>query len=295
MMTQTILTEKANPNTTNIDMMDSYQIAQTINQEDQKIAIAIEKELPQIAKAIDLIVDSFQQGGRLAYFGAGTSGRLGVLDASEMLPTFGVADQIYAYIAGGNQALRHPVEGAEDSEELAREDLNLFNPQPQDVVVAISASGNAKYNLNVLKLAHKKGCQTIGISSNPAAKIKEFSDIFICPILGEEAITGSSRMKSGTAQKMILNMISTATMIRLGKVYHNLMIDVQTTNVKLVDRGIRIISEIGGTTYDQAKDYLAKSNNNVKIACVMAVKQCSCEQATTMLAQQGGILRKVIE
>ena len=289
------LTERKNPATVNIDLMDSTEIARTINNEDQKVALAVEKTLPEIGQAIEAIAQSFQKGGRLAYFGAGTSGRLGVLDASECRPTFGVDESmVCGYIAGGDRALRHPVENAEDSAELALKDMQQFNPSPNDVIVGISANGGPRYVLAVLEQAQKIGCKTIGISSNPEAKLKAFSDIFINPVVGEEPITGSSRMKSGTAQKMILNMLSTGAMIRIGKTYENYMIDVQMTNEKLVKRGRRIVSEIADITENEAEKYISLSGNNVKTACVMAIKKINKEQAEALLRQAGGILRRVI-
>lgn len=294
-MTALALTEKRNPATANIDLMDSTEIARTLNNEDKKVALAVEKTLPEIGQAIEAIAQAFQKGGRLAYFGAGTSGRLGVLDASECRPTFGVDESmVCGYIAGGDRALRHPVENAEDSAELGLNDLRHFNPSPDDVIVGISANGGPRYVLAVLEQAQKLGCKTIGISSNPEAKLKAFSDIFINPVVGEEPVTGSSRMKSGSAQKMILNMLSTGAMIRIGKTYQNYMIDVQMTNEKLVKRGRRIVSEIAGITEDEAEKYIDLSGNNVKTACVMAVKKIGREQAENRLRQAGGILRRVI-
>ena len=294
-MTNIALTERRNPLTTDIDLMDSYQIAQAINNEDKKVALAIEKVLPQIGKAIELIAQAFANGGRLAYFGAGTSGRLGVLDASECWPTFGVeTGMVCGFIAGGDRALRFSIENSEDSAELALADLKTFAPTPRDIVVGISASGNPRYVLTILEKAQQLGCQTIGISSNPEAKLQKYSDIFINPVVGEEAITGSSRMKSGTAQKMVLNMLSSGSMIRIGKTYQNYMIDVRMVNEKLIDRGCRFVSEIAQISYEQAQKYLELSGMNVKTACVMAIKQCAKADAEQLLQQAGGILRKVI-
>jgi len=234
-MKNVILTEKRNPNTTNIDMMNADEIAKVLNEEDKKVALAVEKCVPEIAKAIELIAQSFLKGGRLAYFGAGTSGRLGVLDASECWPTFGVEHgMVNGFIAGGDEALRYSIENSEDSAELGLQDLDKFNPNKNDVVVGISASGAPKYVLALLEEAQKRGIKTIGISSNPEAVLQKYSDIFINPVVGQEPITGSSRMKSGTAQKMILNMLSTGAMIRIGKTYENFMIDVRMVNEKLL-------------------------------------------------------------
>lgn len=289
------LTEKSNPATTDIDLMDSFHIAQAINNEDKKVALAIEKVLPEIGRAIEMIAEAFQKGGRLAYFGAGTSGRLGVLDASECWPTFGVEHgMVSGFIAGGDKALRLSVEDAEDSSEFGLSDLSAFAPTPNDVIVGISAGGNPQYVLAILEEAKKAGCRTIGISSNPDAKLKPLCDIFINPIVGEEVLTGSSRLKSGTAQKMILNMLSTGAMIRIGKTYKNYMIDVRMVNEKLLDRGCRFVSEIAKISYDEAQRYIKQSGKNVKTACVMAIKKCSKTEAEQQLAAAKGILRKVI-
>ncbi len=289
------LTEKSNPATTDIDLMDSFHIAQAINNEDKKVALAIEKVLPEIGRAIEMIAEAFQKGGRLAYFGAGTSGRLGVLDASECWPTFGVEHgMVSGFIAGGDKALRLSVEAAEDSSEFGLSDLSAFAPTPNDVIVGISAGGNPQYVLAILEGAKKAGCRTIGISSNPEAKLKPLCDIFINPIVGEEVLTGSSRLKSGTAQKMILNMLSTGAMIRIGKTYKNYMIDVRMVNEKLLDRGCRFVSEIAKISYDEARKHIEQSGKNVKTACVMAIKKCSKTEAEQQLAAAKGILRKVI-
>lgn len=294
-MSALALTEKRNPETINIDLMDSYQIARTLNHEDQKVALAVEKTLPQIGEAIEAIAQAFKRGGRLAYFGAGTSGRLGVLDASECWPTFGVEHgMVNGYIAGGDRALRYSVENSEDSAELGLQDLASFAPTPDDVVVGISANGGPRYVLAVLEQAQKCGSKTIGISSNPEAKLQKFSDIFINPIVGEEPIAGSSRMKSGTAQKMILNMLSTGAMIRIGKIYQNYMIDVRMMNEKLVERGCRIVADIAQISVEEAAKYLEAGGQSVKTACVMAVKKISREEAEKKLAETGGILRRVI-
>lgn len=288
------ITEQSNPDTVDIDIKNGAEIAKLINDEDKKVAEAVAKVLPQIGEAIDKIADSLKTGGRMAYFGSGTSGRLGILDASEMPPTYGISpDIIQAYISGGEKAIRHAVENAEDSSELAVADMRQFNPQKGDVVVAISASGNPRYGLKVLELARQAGCLTIAVTSNPEAKFKDFADIFINPILGAEAVTGSSRMKSGTAQKMILNMLSSGAMIKLGKTYHNYMIDLEVTNLKLQQRAVRFVREICNVDEKTAAAVLTKTKN-VKTACVMIKKSCTKEQAQKLLAENGGILRKVI-
>ena len=288
------ITEQSNPDTVDIDIKNGMEIAKLINDEDKKVAEAVAKVLPQIGMAIDKIADSLKTGGRMAYFGSGTSGRLGILDASEMPPTYGISpDIIQAYISGGEKAIRHAVENAEDSSELAVADMRQFNPQKGDVVVAISASGNPRYGLKVLELARQAGCLTIAVTSNPEAKFKDFADIFINPILGAEAVTGSSRMKSGTAQKMILNMLSSGAMIKLGKTYHNYMIDLEVTNLKLQQRAVRFVREICSVDEKTAAAVLTEAKN-VKTACVMIKKSCTKEQAQKLLAENDGILRKVI-
>jgi len=294
-MNKICITESRNQETVDIDLMSSLEIVKTINNEDKKVSLAIETVLPQIAQAVDAVANAFLQGGRLAYFGAGTSGRLGVLDASEMLPTFGAdPSMVQGFIAGGETALRHPVENAEDKEEFALQDLQTFQPTPKDVIVAISANGKPAYCITALKESKKIGCTTIAVSSNPNAEIAKFADIFINPIVGAEVITGSSRMKSGTAQKMILNMISTGAMIKIGKTYENYMIDLQPTNKKLIERGIRFISEICRVDTQTAQKFFEESGRQVKTACVMILKRCKKEEAEKLLAAQNGILRKVI-
>lgn len=294
-MKNLVLTEKRNPNTKNIDLMDSLDIVKTINEEDQKVAIAVSKELNKIAKAVDIIANSFLQGGNLLYFGAGTSGRLGVLDASECPPTFGVAaDMVRGYIAGGDIALRNAVEGAEDSVEQGIQDLINSKANKNDVVIGISASGNAPYVCAVLKKAQELKITTVGIACNKQAKMKEFADIFIAPEVGEEVITGSTRMKSGTAQKMILNMLTTASMIKIGKTYENLMIDVQPTNSKLIDRATRIVSEIAEADYNTAQTYLKQTDFNVKEAIIMIKFGINKDKAKNILQKHNGVLRKCI-
>jgi len=292
----TIITEQRNPNTIDIDLMSSVEIARTINKEDQKVAFAVEKELTLIGQGIDLIANAFLKGGRVAYFGAGTSGRIGILDASECVPTFSVDENmVQAYIAGGNKALRYSIENAEDSAELALKDLENFVPTNKDVVVGISASGNPEYVLTALREARGKGAKTIGITSNPEALFAKFCDVLICVHVGQEALTGSSRMKSGTAQKMILNMLSTGAMIKIGKTYQNYMIDVKISNEKLYERGCRFISEICNVDAQEASKLLNESGLSVKTACVMKLKKCTCQEAQKMLSSVNGVLRKVID
>ncbi len=291
----TAITENINCDTTDIDIQNGEQIARLINTEDKKVAITIEKILPQIGKAIDLIAEKLRNGGRMAYFGSGTSGRIGILDASEMTPTYGVpVGMVQAYISGGAKAVCSAVENAEDSAEFAMADFMDFAPTEKDAVVAISASGNPEYTRKVLELARQKGVLTIAITSNPEAKFKPYADIFLCAAVGPEVISGSSRMKAGTAQKMIVNMLSTGAMVRIGKTYHNYMVDLQIHNEKLWARAVRYVCEICNVSEQQAIETLLLAQN-VKIACVMIAKNCNKDQAEELLRQKGGILRRILE
>ncbi|HSA07719.1 MAG TPA: N-acetylmuramic acid 6-phosphate etherase [Candidatus Gastranaerophilales bacterium] len=290
------LTEARNSASINIDLLSSKEILEIMNKEDRKVAFAVEKELDNIAKAVDIISEAFLKGGNLLYFGAGTSGRLGILDASECPPTFSVSpEMVRGYIAGGDKAIKTSVEGAEDSFEGGESDLLNSGAKFGDVVVGISASGNAPYILGVLSKAKQLNIATAGIACNTEAKIKQFSDIFICPVVGAEVLTGSSRLKAGTAQKMTLNMLTTASMIRIGKVYQNYMIDVCPSNVKLKDRATRIVSEIAEITYDEAKKHLERSNYKVKPAVIMALLNIDLEKADTLLKKRNGRLREALK
>jgi len=288
------ITEQINPDTEDIDLQNGTEIARMINREDQKVALAIARILPEIGSAIDIIAEKMRSGGRMAYFGSGTSGRIGILDASEMPPTYGVnEDMIQGYISGGEKAVRYAVENAEDREDFAQKDFAAFNPAAGDVVVAISASGNPNYTLKILQLAHEKKILSVAVTSNPDAKFKSYADIFLCAEVGPEVIAGSSRMKSGTAQKMIVNMLSTGAMVRLGKTYRNYMIDVQVHNQKLYQRAINYISQIADVDSQTAENAL-KTAENVKTACVMLVRKCSKQQAEELLLHNEGILRRII-
>lgn len=294
-MPEQILTEQSNPASTDIDLLSGRQIAELMNREDQKVAIAVAAETENIGRAVELIAAAFQKGGRLGYFGAGTSGRIGILDASECPPTFGTAPElVQAFIAGGSRAIRQAVENAEDDADFARQDIAAFSPTAADIVVGISASGNACYINAVLEQARRRGAQTIAVATNPRAAFRQYADIFICPEVGPEVIAGSSRLKSGTAQKMILNMLTTGAMIRCGKTYKNHMIDVRVTNRKLHDRACRIIGEIAGISPAEAQKYLENSGNNVKLACVMATKNAGAEEAQKLLNRKNGILRRIL-
>ena len=291
-----IITEKSNPNTINIDCASSLEIAQMINNEDLKVAQKINENLEPIAKAIDIISENFLVGGRLFYFGAGTSGRLGVLDASECPPTFSSEpDMVQGIIAGGDRALRFAIEGAEDSKDLAREDFDKIQATKNDTIVSISASGNANYVIEILKLAKEIGAKTIALTCNPNAKMSEFADVVICIETGAEAITGSTRMKAGTAQKMVLNMLTTGAMVKIGKVYKNLMIDVKPTNIKLKDRAARIVAEIAQVEKDVALNTLEENEYNLKEAVLQIKYGITFEKAQELLKEHNGILRKVFE
>ncbi len=295
-MSEVIITEKNNPDTVNIDISSSFEIAKMINNEDLKVAQKISENLNSIAKAIDIISENFIKGGRLFYFGAGTSGRLGVLDASECPPTFNTpCEMVQGIIAGGDKALRYAIEGAEDSVELAQKDFNEHNITENDTVVSISASGNANYVIEVLKLAKSKNIKTIALTCNPNAKMIEFADVIICIETGEEAITGSTRMKAGTAQKMVLNMLTTGAMVKIGKTYKNFMVDVKPTNIKLKDRAIRIVSEIANCTQDKSAVILDKNGYMVKEAILQIKYNCSFEEAQKLLTENNGVIRKVFE
>ena len=294
-MQDIILTEQSNPNTVDIDISTSVGIVEMINSEDKKVAFAVEEQKDKLAEAIDLISAKILAGGHLLYFGAGTSGRLGVLDASECPPTFGVSsDLVRGYIAGGDRALRSAIEGAEDNYEQGKIDLINSKAQGDDVVVGISASGNPKWLLGVMEAAKQRGLATIGITCNPQAKLVNYSDILICTVVGQEAITGSSRLKAGTAQKMILNILSTGAMVKIGKTYKNFMIDVQPTNDKLKDRAIRIVAEIADVDRIKAQKILEEANFDVKTAIIMLKFNCTYEVAKIKLKNYGGILRKII-
>ena len=288
-----IITEYRNENTKNIDLLSTIDIVRKINEEDQIVARAVEDESTNIARAIDIIAKQFLAGGKLYYFGAGTSGRLGVLDASECPPTFGAKpDMVQGFIAGGDSALRLAVEGAEDNFDLGAEDAQILTDK--DVCVAISASGNPKYLLGVLSEAEKIGCKTIALTCNHKAAILEEVGLGICVEVGPEVIAGSSRMKAGTAQKMVLNMLTTGAMIKIGKTYENFMIDLIPTNEKLKDRAIRIVSEIAGVNASTALKTLLECNWKVKESILMLQCDLTFEEAQEALRKNCGVLRRAL-
>lgn len=288
-----IITEYRNENTKNIDLLSTIDIVRKINEEDKLVALAIEDETPNIAKAVDIIAKQFLVGGKLYYFGAGTSGRIGILDASECPPTFGVpSDLVTGIIAGGDSAIRNAVEGAEDNFELGVEDAKCLTSQ--DVCVVISASGNPKYLLGVLSEADRIGCRTIALTCNHKALIIEEAGHSICVEVGPEVIAGSSRMKAGSVQKMVLNMLSTGAMIKIGKTYENFMIDLMPTNEKLKDRAIRIVSEIANVSASCALQTLLESNWSVKTAILMLKCKLNREDAELTLKKNCGVLRRAL-
>jgi len=291
-----LVSESRNPATTQIDLMSSGQILAVINGEDRRVPEAVERVLPEIAATVDRIVEAFKAGGRLVYFGAGTSGRLGVLDASECPPTFGVPpEMVVGLIAGGDRALRHPVEGAEDSVEGGRNDLANIGLSAKDVVVGIAVSGRTPYVIGGLAYAREIGATSVALSCNPKSTIAEMADIAISPVVGPEVITGSTRLKSGTAQKLILNMLTTASMVRIGKAYQNLMVDLSVSNEKLAARATRMIVEVIGCSREEAEDYLAQSGNNVKLAILIGLTGLGRDDAGAALARADGFLRRAIE
>jgi len=288
-------TEQRNPRTMEIDTLSTLEIVRLINREDQRVIDAVEAASEQIAKAIDGIVTALKLGGRLVYIGAGTSGRLGVLDASECLPTFGVGEEmVIGMIAGGDRALRHPVEAAEDSEESVVMDLAAINFNEKDILCAIASSGRTPYCVGGIRYAKALGATTIALACVNASVIGQMADIAIEAVVGEEVITGSTRLKSGSAQKMILNMLSTGAMIQLGKVYQNLMVDVRSTNEKLIERSRRMLMEATDCRYEDAVTLLAAANGHVKSAIVMALLAINYEEATALLTQYDGHIRQIL-
>lgn len=288
-------TEQVNKKTRHIDMCSTQKILELINAEDREVSLAVEKEIPNIAKAVDVITMQIKKGGRLFYVGAGTSGRLGILDASECPPTFGTSpDLVQGIMAGGNEAIVRAVEGAEDNEELGRISIIEKNITERDTVVGITASGRTPFVLGAIREAKKAGAYTVGISNCDGSLIQKEADIAITPIVGPEVIMGSTRMKSGTSQKLVLNMITTSVMIKLGKVYGNLMVDLQPTNEKLIDRATRIIIHATGVSYPEAKNLLEASGFNPKTAIVMIKTGLSRDEAEKLLELAEGFVTRAV-
>jgi len=292
----TLITEQRNPNSMHVDSLSALEIVQLMNEEDKQVPLAIEKCLPQIAQAVECIVAAFQQGGRLVYIGAGTSGRLGVLDASECPPTFGVSPEIVkGIIAGGERALRHPIEGAEDSKTQAVVDLQTIQFSSKDVLVGIAASGRTPYVIGALEYAKSLGSVTVSIASNPNSAMANIVDIAIDTVVGPEVLTGSSRLKSGTAQKLVLNMLTTASMILMGKCYQNLMVDVQASNEKLKARAIRIVMQATDCDKALAEETLKQADQNAKLAIMMILSGLDRAQAEALLEKHHGKLQLALK
>ncbi|WP_256593536.1 N-acetylmuramic acid 6-phosphate etherase [Yersinia frederiksenii] len=290
-----LISESRNPATMELDKLSTLEMLACINDEDRKVPEAIRLVIPAIAQAVDLAATALSQGGRLIYLGAGTSGRLGVLDASECPPTFGVPHgMVIGLIAGGPGALLKAVEGAEDDMSLGERDLQDLKLTPTDMVVGLAASGRTPYVIGALRYARQLGCPTAAISCNPDSPIAQEAQVAISPVVGPEALTGSTRMKSGTAQKLVLNMLSTGVMVKLGKVYQNLMVDVKATNEKLVDRACRIVVEATGASRVEAEHALSQTEFEVKPAILMILKDVSAEQARQSLQQHNGYLRAAL-
>ena len=292
----TLITEQRNPNSMHVDSLSALEIVQLMNEEDKQVPLAIEKCLPQIAQAVERIVAAFQQGGRLVYIGAGTSGRLGVLDASECPPTFGVSpEMVKGIIAGGERALRHPIEGAEDSKKQAVVDLQTIQFSSKDVLVGIAASGRTPYVIGALEYAKSLGSVTVSIASNPNSAMANIVDIAIDTVVGPEVLTGSSRLKSGTAQKLVLNMLTTASMILMGKCYQNLMVDVQASNEKLKARAIRIVMQATDCDKALAEETLKQADQNAKLAIMMILSGLDRAQAEALLEKHQGKLQLALK
>ena len=291
-----LVSEERNPDTMDIDLMSTDEILSTINHQDSLVAAAIKPCIPAISQAVDRIVEAFKQGGRLVYIGAGTSGRLGILDAVECPPTFSVTQkQVVGIIAGGNQAIYKAVEGAEDNPELAKRDLQQIEFNDKDVLVGIAASGRTPYVLGALNYAQSINATTVGVSCNPDSVVGKSAGIEICPVVGPEVLTGSTRMKSGTAQKLVLNMLTTASMIRSGKSYENLMVDVYASNDKLHARAVRIVMQATHCDQSTAKQALETANYKAKLAILLVLTGVDVEQGQLILAQNRGFLRKAVK
>jgi N-acetylmuramic acid 6-phosphate etherase len=289
------LTEQRNPASTNFDRMSALEMVRLMNREDQKVARAVERVVPAIAKAVDEIVRRLRSGGRLIYAGAGTSGRLAILDASECPPTFGVSrGQVQALIAGGRRAIVSAVEGAEDSTANAARDLRRKKLSKRDVVVGVAASATTPYVLGAMKYAKRVGAATIGVAANRVGPLKKLTDIFIGAEVGPEVLTGSTRLKAGTAQKMVLNMLSTATMVQLGHAYENLLIDMERTNRKLEERTIRILTEASGASVSATQQALRSAGHDMRVGLVILKRGVAAGEARKLLRESKGNLRAAL-
>lgn len=290
-----LVSETRNADTLDLDSLSTLEMVSKFNQQDATVAAAVSLTLPQVAKAVDAAAAALSAGGRIIYMGAGTSGRLGVLDASECPPTFGVShDLVIGLIAGGPGAMFKAVEGAEDDEQLGVRDLQALGLSPDDMVIGLAASGRTPYVIGALRYARQYGCRTAAISCNPGSPIAREAEIAISPVVGPEALTGSTRLKSGTAQKLVLNMISTGAMVKIGKVWQNLMVDMKATNIKLVDRAHRMVCEATGCTQQQADEALGQVDYEVKTAILMILADLPGSEARERLARHGGFLRAAL-
>lgn len=290
-----LVSETRNPRSADIDLMSSLELVSLMNAEDRSVPNAVAATLPEVAGAVDAIVAALQSGGRLVYVGAGTSGRLGVLDASECPPTFGTPPElVVGLIAGGDAAIRHAVEGAEDDAAAGAADLEAIGLCARDVVVGIAVSGRTPYVIGALEHAAGVGATTIALTCNPASPIAAMADISIAPVVGPEVVTGSTRLKSGTAQKLVLNMLSTASMVRLGKTYGNLMVDMIASNAKLEARAARMVAEATGATLADATTALEQAGYSSKLAILMLLTDQKAEAARAALIRSGGVLRRAI-
>ncbi|AMG29657.1 N-acetylmuramic acid 6-phosphate etherase [Grimontia hollisae] len=290
-----LITESRNPASTQIDTLPTLEMLEVINQQDQLVALAVAQTLPQIALAVDAIAAAFAQGGRLIYMGAGTSGRLGILDASECPPTYGSdPNMVIGLIAGGHQAILKAVENAEDNRELGKADLVDLELSSRDVVVGIAASGRTPYVIAGMEYAQSVGATVVSLACNPGCPMEAHADIIITPVVGPEVVTGSSRMKAGTAQKLVLNMLTTGAMIKSGKVFGNLMVDVEATNAKLIQRQTNIVVEATGVSVEEAEKALSVCNRHCKTAILMLLGGFDAEEAKHKLAQHQGFIRAAL-
>ena len=294
-MLEKLLTEQANPASAGIDEMTSIEALRIINAEDRKVAEAVEKEIPAIARAVDSIVEAFRRGGRLFYIGAGTSGRLGVLDAAECPPTFGVPlETVQGIIAGGEPALSGATETSEDDTAAGAVDLEARGFSVADVLVGVTASGRTPYVLGAVAAARAMGAVTVGISCTPDSELSRAVEIAITPVTGPEVLAGSTRLKAGTAQKLVLNMLSTGAFLRMGYVYGNLMVNVQPVNAKLADRATRIVAQAANVSYEQARDSLVAAGDNVRVAIVMLKTGVARAEAERRLEVAGGNVARAL-
>ncbi|MEM7452849.1 MAG: N-acetylmuramic acid 6-phosphate etherase [Planctomycetota bacterium] len=289
-------TEQRNPASAKLDSMSAIEIVRLMNTEDQSAVAAVGSASESVAKAMEVVAAAFRSGGRLIYVGAGTSGRLGVLDASECPPTFNSdPGQVIGIIAGGEKALTHSIEGAEDFPEQSKEDLQAVNMTSNDVLVGIATSGRTPYVLGAIEYGKSLGCTTIGISCNAGCELEQLSDIAITAVVGPEVVSGSTRLKAGTATKLILNTLTTGAMVLVGKTYGNLMVDLRASNSKLVDRTQRIVSELTGLSRDEAISLLKRCDGELKKAVVAQLADCTADEARVLLDGADGHLRRAIE